>query len=158
MDKRTEAAYRRLGVEPSNDERAEALRLAEIWTEHETVDRGLVGDDLDCIARALLATESERAELAREVETVTRERNDAIRVQLEVDLPLHRGAFMSFEEAITRARAAHVKVESFRQPGNDYALEHRCSQGCGMFGTVFETNWEQHIVDAADRLMAEEPS
>jgi len=61
---------------------------------------------------------------------------------------------VSFEEALIRARAGHVKVKSFRQPGNGYALEHRCSQGCGMFGSVFDDRWEQHIVNAADALVA----
>ncbi len=65
---------------------------------------------------------------------------------------------MTFEEALTRARAAHVKVATFYQPGNDYAEEHRCSQGCGLFGSVFESRWEQHIIDAADELRAKHTS
>jgi len=61
---------------------------------------------------------------------------------------------VTFEEAMTRARAAHVVTESFRQPGNGYALEHRCSKGCGYFGSVWDVRWEQHIVEAADALIA----
>ena len=62
---------------------------------------------------------------------------------------------MTFEEALIRARAAHVKVEEWHQPGNDYRTEYVCKQKCGRFGSVFAENWEQHIIDAADRLMAE---
>jgi len=61
---------------------------------------------------------------------------------------------VTFEEAMTRARAAHAVVRELWQPGNDYRIEYVCSQGCGMFGTVFESRWEQHIVEAADALIA----
>lgn len=57
-------------------------------------------------------------------------------------------AAMSFEEAMTRARADHVIVDTFHQPGNDYRTEHRCT--CGLF--VFATNWERHVIAAADAL------
>lgn len=60
---------------------------------------------------------------------------------------------MTFEEALERARAAHVQVESFRQPGNGYRLEHRCRCGGGAFGTILDENWEQHLVDEADKLI-----
>lgn len=56
---------------------------------------------------------------------------------------------MTFEEAMIRARAAHVAVESFRQPGNDYRAEIRCS--CRAH--VWASGFEQHIVDAADALV-----
>lgn len=61
---------------------------------------------------------------------------------------------MTFEEALTRARAAHVVVDTWHQPGNDYRTEYVCSQKCGAFGSIFAERWEQHIVDAADDLMA----
>ena len=61
---------------------------------------------------------------------------------------------MTFEEAVVRARAAHVITAEWHQPGNGYRTEYVCSQGCGMFGSVFAENWEQHIVNAADELVA----
>jgi hypothetical protein len=60
---------------------------------------------------------------------------------------------VTFEEAMLRAQAAHVKARTFRQPGNEYRLEHRCK--CGKF--VFDVNWNQHVVNAADRLLAVAP-
>ena len=57
---------------------------------------------------------------------------------------------MNFDEAWTRAEAAHVRVDTFNQPGNDYRTEHRCK--CGAF--VFATNWNQHVLSAADELLS----
>lgn len=53
---------------------------------------------------------------------------------------------MSFDESVARARAEHVVVETFYQPGNGYREEHRCR--CGMF--VFATSWDAHVLAAAD--------
>lgn len=55
---------------------------------------------------------------------------------------------MSFDEAMTRARAAHVIVSTFRQPGNGYRTEHECK--CRAF--VYADNWDAHVVAAADAL------
>lgn len=58
---------------------------------------------------------------------------------------------VDFQEAMTRARAAHVNTKTCHQPGNDYRTEYLCR--CGQF--VFATGWEQHVLDAADRLLVE---
>lgn len=63
-------------------------------------------------------------------------------------MPDRSDAAMSFDEALARARAVHVKVDTFHQPGNDYRTEHRCR--CGAF--IFADNWERHILDAVDAL------
>lgn len=64
---------------------------------------------------------------------------------------------MTFEEAMTRAKAAHVIVKTCNQPGEDYRTQYRCKQGCGPFGLIFAEDWEQHVIDAADALR-EQPS
>ncbi len=56
---------------------------------------------------------------------------------------------MTFEEAMTRARAAHVLVERFSQPGYNDRPEILCSCKAHVWADQFE----QHIVDAADALI-----
>lgn len=62
---------------------------------------------------------------------------------------------MTFEEAMARAKAMHVVVRTYRQPGNDYRTEHECKCGGGRFGSIFATEWDHHVLDAADALLRE---
>lgn len=53
---------------------------------------------------------------------------------------------MGFEEAMTRAEAAHVQGRVFYQPGNNYEPETECS--CGLF--VYTKRFPAHVLAAAD--------
>lgn len=66
------------------------------------------------------------------------------------------GTSMSFEEALARAKAAHVIVKVCNQPGENYRTQYRCKCGEGGFaGLIFAENWDQHILDEADALRTE---
>ena len=55
---------------------------------------------------------------------------------------------ISFEEAVTRAKAAHVPRSLFRQSGNNYRLEYECT--CGLH--IAADRFAGHVIDAADAL------
>ena len=63
-----------------------------------------------------------------------------------VCFPVSDSSRMSFEEAMIRAKAAHVARRAFDQPGNDYRTEYECS--CGRH--VYADRFAQHLIDAAD--------